>query len=77
MVTIAHAEPAPIAVPILDRCPAGCDLNRAVACWLRRRELLAELAAARASDDAEVFAQDLAAAEYTIDHLIKFGRRPA
>jgi hypothetical protein len=46
-----------------------------ILCWhRRRRELLADLAAARGSADAEVLRADLAAAERTIDALIAFGR---
>jgi hypothetical protein len=50
-------------------------LSETIKCWLHRSRLLrADLAAARGSDDAEVLAADLAAAERQIDTLIVFGR---
>jgi hypothetical protein len=49
-----------------------------IQCWLRReRELRADLAAARGSDDAEVLWANLRAAESRIDALIALGRRAA
>jgi hypothetical protein len=75
-VIIAQRKPHSIPHPATGTCPAGCTLSETIGCWLqRRRELVADLAAARGSDDAEVLAGDLAAAERTIDVLIGFGIR--
>ena len=77
---LRHPNPErdPIPVPAADECPAGCDLADTIACWLRRRrELRVDLAAARGSDDAEVLAADLRAAERQLDALIAFGRAAA
>ena len=74
-VIIAQCEPTPISPSIHEHCSAGCDLADATLCWLRReRELRLDLAAACGSDDAEVLAADLRAAERRIDALIAFGR---
>jgi hypothetical protein len=78
MASLTHVKPHPIPVPVVEQCPAGCTLSETIECWLRRsRELRADLAAARGSDDAEVLAGDLAAAESRIDALIAFGRGAA
>ena len=75
MASLTRPKPHPIPVPPADACPAGCTLSETIACWLRRsRELRADLAAARGSDDAEVLRADLSAADRTIDALIDFGR---
>jgi hypothetical protein len=77
-VIIAYLTPKPIPLPAVAQCPTGCDLSAAVRCWSRwRRELRADLAAARGSLDAEVLAADLAAAERQIAALIDFGRAAA
>lgn len=65
----------PVPPPTAHTCPAGCDLPDMILCWLRReRELRADMAAARGSDEAEVLAADLDAAEREIDSLIALGR---
>ena len=75
MPSIAYPKPHPIPVPLVEQCPAGCDLPTMILCWLRRsRELRADLAAAGDSDEAEVLHADLAAAECTIDAHIDLGR---
>ena len=74
MPIIAYLKPTRVPIPVTHQCPAGCDLPDMIECWLRReRELRADLAAARGSDDAEV----LWAAESRIDPLIALGRRAA
>jgi hypothetical protein len=77
MLSIAHPNPKLNEIPVLvhHRCLADCDLPDMILCWLRReRELRADLAVAPGSDDAEVLARDLAAAERRIDMLIDIGR---
>jgi hypothetical protein len=74
MPIIAYPKPQPLPHPATGTCTAGCSLSETITCWLRRRrELVADLAAAPGSDDAEVLAGDLAAAERAIDVLIGFG----
>jgi hypothetical protein len=73
-----NTEHEPTRVPVTEECPAGCALSETIACWLRRRlELRADLTAACGSDDAEVLAADLRAAERQIYALIAFGRGAA
>ena len=76
MTSISYARPIRIPNTLAVECPGGCDLADMIACWLRReRELRADLATARGSDDAEVLRADLRAAERHIDALIETGRR--
>jgi hypothetical protein len=76
MTSIAYRKPKLISIPTVEQCPAGCTVSETIACYLRHeRELRADLAAARGSDDAEVLRADLRAAERRIDELVDFGRR--
>jgi hypothetical protein len=73
MASLTYTKPQPIPVPVASDCSAGCDLGRAVRGWLfGRRELLADLAAARGRDDAEVLRTDLAPAKRRVDARIEF-----
>ena len=68
---VAHPKPQPIPAPVADERPAGCTLSETIACWVRRRrELLADLAGASGSPDAEVLRADLRAAEEQSDYLL-------